>query len=440
MESSGDREELYAPDKLLAHMSGQTSSNKSAQADICHALAAKQGNGSRKGGNVKVNEASTTSDTLTIADTTYYIYKGATIKFQGNQYFTHSTLIQYCVGQHESASSDMAFIDWGANGCVRGDDMLVLEGSERFVDVSGLGGYRKHHLRTVTAQALSETHKGNVIAVFHQTALLGKGKIILSCLKMEHYGADINDKSLKSPGGMQQILMDGYQIPLAFHNGLPHLKCCPPTNAEVASLTHIFMKPNVDRDPEMSFWILLSSMMPVLMKFIIAILMTMVTTIIAQLLHRLYTLNQNTLMFMSILITQTLLTTFWMHTTQNWYKLFMRLRRLKRFQLQRIMTSSNHSLPGHQPILSSVLSRVSDNLGQHCKSRFPACNVQCCNEAVATDTVFSDTPALFSGGIKAAQLFIGRKCLVADVYCVKQIRSLSIHLKTTSANGEQWTH
>ena len=41
--------------------------------------------------------------------------------------------------------------------------------------------------------------------------------------------------------------------------------------------------------------------------------------------------------------------------------------------------------------------RVSDTLKQHWRSRFPACNVKRRNEPVATDTVFSDTPAVDSG-------------------------------------------
>jgi hypothetical protein len=75
----------------------------------------------------------------------------------------------------------MALINQGANGCVCGDDMRVLEGSEFFY-VSGLGGHRENQLCIVTDQALLEMHKGNVIAVFHQIALLGKGKSILSCI------------------------------------------------------------------------------------------------------------------------------------------------------------------------------------------------------------------------------------------------------------------
>ena len=62
--------------------------------------------------------------------------------------------------------------------------------------------------------------------------------------------------------------------------------------------------------------------------------------------------------------------------------------------------------------------RVSDTLKQHWRSRFPACNVKRRNEAVATDTVFSDTQAV-DCGVTCAQLFVGRESLVADVYGLK---------------------
>jgi hypothetical protein len=40
------------------------------------------------------------------------------------------------------------------------------------------------------------------------------------------------------------------------------------------------------------------------------------------------------------------------------------------------------------------------------------------NKPVATDTVFSDTPPVDSG-VTAAQIFVGRDSLVADVYGLK---------------------
>ena len=55
---------------------------------------------------------------------------------------------------------------------------------------------------------------------------------------------------------------------------------------------------------------------------------------------------------------------------------------------------------------------------KHFKSRNPALNIPRRHEAVATDTVFSDTPAVDSG-VKQAQVFVGRDTLVADAYPMK---------------------
>ena len=49
------------------------------------------------------------------------------------------------------------------------------------------------------------------------------------------------------------------------------------------------------------------------------------------------------------------------------------------------------------------------------QKRFPAFNIPCRNEAVPTDTIFSDTPAIDSGATKA-QSFVGKDSLVYDVY------------------------
>ena len=52
---------------------------------------------------------------------------------------------------------------------------------------------------------------------------------------------------------------------------------------------------------------------------------------------------------------------------------------------------------------------------RHLKYRNPAINVPRRHEAVATDTVYSDTPAVDSG-VKMAQLFVGKESLVSDIY------------------------
>ena len=55
---------------------------------------------------------------------------------------------------------------------------------------------------------------------------------------------------------------------------------------------------------------------------------------------------------------------------------------------------------------------------KHLKSRFPAFNIPRQSEEVATDTIFSDTPAIDSG-VTMAQIFVGKRTIVTDVYPLK---------------------
>ena len=69
------------------------------------------------------------------------------------------------------------------------------------------------------------------------------------------------------------------------------------------------------------------------------------------------------------------------------------------------------------------------------KSRFPALIIPRGNEAVATDTIFSDTPAIDSG-ITMAQLFIGKHSLVSEVYPMQSSKQFvnTLEDKKTSFN------
>jgi hypothetical protein len=160
---------------------------------------------------------------VVVDSNTYFLNKSESINFQGHQYTMNLTECHYCVGQHDLAEMEYALVDRGANRDICGSEMKVLEGGERFVDVVGLSGHKVNKLQIVTAQALITTHKGDAIATFHQMALLGTSKSILSCLQMEAHGADINNRSRHLPGGKHRILIDGYQLPLDFKNGLPYL-------------------------------------------------------------------------------------------------------------------------------------------------------------------------------------------------------------------------
>jgi hypothetical protein len=77
---------------------------------------------------------------------TYYLNRGETINFQGANYLAHMTCIPYRVSQHDVAVMEKAIIDCGANGGICGDNITVIEGSERFVDVFGLAGHKVSQL------------------------------------------------------------------------------------------------------------------------------------------------------------------------------------------------------------------------------------------------------------------------------------------------------
>jgi hypothetical protein len=64
------------------------------------------------------------------------------------------TVCQYSTSEHFINDIDKALVDWGANGGICGDDMLVLEVSECFVRVSSLAGHTVNQLHIITAQAL----------------------------------------------------------------------------------------------------------------------------------------------------------------------------------------------------------------------------------------------------------------------------------------------
>ena len=172
--SSGDDDDKVKSDDddaLLAYMAGRTSS----LGDIRQVLAAKS-TPDKKNKNRKVNTSESVPDTVQVGDTTYYLNKGETINVRGHQYSAHMARVHYRVGQHDVAMMEKALVDRGANGGICGDDMLVLEGSERFVDVVGLAGHKVSQLRIVTSQALVSSHKGVVVATFHQMALLWERK------------------------------------------------------------------------------------------------------------------------------------------------------------------------------------------------------------------------------------------------------------------------
>ena len=67
---------------------------------------------------------------------------------------------------------------------------------------------------------------------------------------MESFANDVNDKSIRIPGGLQRIqTVDGYVFPLSIRDGLPYLGMRPYTDHELDSLPHVILTSDDDWDP-----------------------------------------------------------------------------------------------------------------------------------------------------------------------------------------------
>jgi hypothetical protein len=81
-----------------------------------------------------------------------------------------------------------------------------------------------------------------------------------------------------------------------------------------------------------------------------------------------------------------------------------------------------------------VRTPMGTKLKKHYKSQYPALNVPRCNDPVATDTVYSDTPAI-DGGETSAQFFIGTESLGCNVYGMKTDKQF---VNTLEDNMRKW--
>jgi hypothetical protein len=76
------------------------------------------------------------------------------------------------------------------------------------------------------------------------------GCTIHSSAQLEWYQNDVNDRSLKVPGGLQHITtLDGYVHPLNIVSGLPYVTMRPYTDAKWETLPHVIWTGDIDWDP-----------------------------------------------------------------------------------------------------------------------------------------------------------------------------------------------
>jgi hypothetical protein len=142
-----------------------------------------------------------------------------------------------------------ALVDRGANGGIAGDNVRIIHKSGCQVDVQGIDNHQIVDIPIVTAGAVVNTQRGEVIIIMHQYAWTKKGKTIHSSGQLEMYKQDVDDKSRKVSGKQRIKTLDGYFIPINIQSGLPYVTMRPYADSEWDSLPHVILTSDAEWNP-----------------------------------------------------------------------------------------------------------------------------------------------------------------------------------------------
>lgn len=349
-------------------------------------------------------------------------HRPASSKYKANAHIQYS--VSRMNGQHIHKRG--ALVDRGANGGMAGDDLRVINTTDSRVDVCGIDNHELTGLKVVTAGGVVKSQHGDIIVIFHQYASVPGGKTIISCIQSEYFGITIDDQSTKLGLGKQVIMTpDNYVMPLDFINGLPYMPIRPFSDHEWKVLPHVVMTSDSDWDPTCL------DVMQSDNDYMINNLPTNTS---------INTNKISTNHYANISSTRILV-------ESNFHQLRMHLIMDETAQsfdvnMSKMQPSSRNYDSYRDYFLrasTDVIKKTFDSTTQYARagwitghitdtyrSPFPALNVRRRNEPVATDTIFSDTPAIDNGST-CAQIFIGVHSKFCDVF---GIRSETAFLQT----------
>ena len=281
-----------------------------------------------------------------------------------------------------SSSHYGSLIDRGANGGLPGSDVRILEWTGRTVSVTGIDNHELPGLDIVTCAALLHTNHGKVVLIMHEYAYYGRGNIIHSPGQIEWFQNTCDDKSFHVGGKQVITFLDGYSTTLQCRTGLMYPTTSGhPTWAPDNSICGA-------HDPRIDEFCNLKG------RVQHTLIQSRALSNIAQHKHAI--------------------------TPQpiDFEKLRPYFGWVNKHTIEETFDKTTHW----------AVASTRYPMRKHFKSRFPAFNIPRRSEEVATDTIFSDTPAIDSG-VTMAQIFVGKRTLVTDVYPLKSQKQFVNTLK-----------
>ena len=332
-----------------------------------------------------------------------------------------SSQIQVCqhyLFQHANHTNQQ-MVDHGANEGLAGPDMRGIHRTYRKIKIQDIDNHEVADLDVVTAATLLNTPQGKVTGIFNEYAYLWKGSSIHSSGYLEWLQIHVHETSVKV-GGTQLInTLDGYSVPLLIKDGLAYATSLGRlTNLDMDTYPHVFItspdKWDHSQVPDQLFGDPMFDACGDFNKPIITNLNNLLDAPPG---------DCESCTEISSVFTANLHQSSSQEPDWNTQRPFLTWTSPSSTKDTFNVTTRHGTAPNTQ-----------DYIKNHFKPRNPVFIIPRCSEDVATDTIFSDTPAVDDGSTMA-QFFCGHDTLICDAHGIKSTKQF---INTLSDNIRKW--
>ena len=332
-----------------------------------------------------------------------------------------SSQIQVCqhyLFQHPN-HTNQKLVDHGANEGLAGPDMRGIHRTYRKIKIQDIDNHEVADLDVVTAATLLNTSQEKVIGIFNEYAYLWKGSSIHSSGQLEWLQTHVHETSVKV-GGTQLInTLDGYSVPLLIKDGLAYATSIGrSTDQDMDTYPHVLIISPDEWDPsQVPDQLLGVPMFDACGDFNKPIIANLNNLLDAP------PGDCESCPEISSVFTANLHQSSPQEPDWNTQRPFLAWTSPSSIKDTFNVTTRHGTAPNTQ-----------DYIKNHFKPRNPVFIIPRCSEDVATDTIFSDTPAVDDGSTMA-QFFCGHDTLVCDAYGIKSTKQF---INTLSDNIRKW--
>ena len=332
-----------------------------------------------------------------------------------------SSQIQVC--QHypfqHANHTNQQMVDHGANEGLAGPDMRGIHRTYRKIKIQDIDNHEVADLDVVTAATLLNTPQGKVTGIFNEYAYLWKGSSIHSSGQLEWLQTHVHETSVKVGGTQLISTLDGYSVPLLIKDGLAYATSLGRlTNLDMDTYPHVFItSPDKWDHSQVLDQLFGDPMFDTHGGFNQPIIANLNNLLDAP------PGDCESCTEISSVFTANLHQSSPQEPDWNTQRPSPAWTSPSSIKDTFNVTTRHGTAPNTQ-----------DYIKNHFKPRNPVSSIPRCSEDLATDTIFSDTPAVDDGSTMA-QFFCGHDTLVCDAYGIKSTKQF---INTLSDNIRKW--